>query len=100
MIISNRDFSATLPKDKSVASRSERDYDPNSALNPKLEEFHENGLPECNVATTPSLVNVDKLTEGLVIQEIEEGSSNGSKIKMAPGGMPSLHHRIGSAQAE
>ena len=67
MIVSNRDFSATLPKDKSVASRSERDYEPISALNPKLEEFHENGLPECKVATTPSLVNVDKMTEGLVI---------------------------------
>ena len=67
------DFQATLAKEKSLGSRSDREEEPQTAaLNPKL---------DLEGQTTPSLMHAPNNAESDVIQEIDEGSSHASKSK-------------------
>ena len=88
---------ATINKQKSGDSKSLESDDQNKTntinpgMNPRLEQdFNVNkrspDLPITDVMSTPSPLNNaenNNQTEGEVIQEIEEGSSNASKSKIS-----------------
>ena len=95
--VSNSDMQATINKQKSGDSKSLESDDQNKTntinpgMNPRLEQdFNVNkrspDLPITDVMSTPSPLNNaenNNQTEGEVIQEIEEGSSNASKSKIS-----------------